>query len=178
MNFDEFDSFVEDFLDEKSERPITIVASSKIDDLLLSILKKYLLPKISGGGQDDELLEGDRPLATFSSRIKILYRVGVIDISLVKVLEQVRKIRNLSAHGIAFNMKNPPIREHLAEIKKTIRNRSTFNLIKNRFFEGNLDSSIKEVQCLFITICAILEAIHEKTKQSTGIKKTLKISTN
>lgn len=44
---DEFDYFTDDFLQEKIPSTIALVGSSKIDDLLLQIICKYLLPKIS-----------------------------------------------------------------------------------------------------------------------------------
>lgn len=174
MFTDQFDLFVEDFLGEKSDRPLIIVGASKIDDLLFHILSKYLLPNISGN--KDDLLEGDQPIATFSSRIKLIYRLGIIDVKLFKLLDQIRKIRNLCAHSLEFDLKKSPVREHIAELKKGIINRTSFTLTKARYFSNVFDSSAKELQCMLITICVILEAIHEKISVTSGIITTVSIS--
>lgn len=172
MKTDEFDSFVEDFLGEKMERPIIIVGASKIEHLLLLILSKYFL---SPKGEDD-LLKGDNPLSTFSSRIKICYRLGIIDESLSKLLDQVRKVRNLCAHSIEFDIKRSPAREHLLEFKKHLVHRASFHLTKKRFFNDVFTSNVHELQCLLVTICVVLEAINEKTEQTKGLDITLTIS--
>lgn len=173
MNIDQFDSFVEDLLGEKFERPLIIVGSSKIDDLLYNILSKFLLPSIKK--DDDDLLKGDNPISTFSSRIKLVYRLGIIDEKLFKILEQVRKIRNLCAHSIEFDIKKSPAREHVAELRKTIIHRSSFSLTKTRFFPNTFKSG-EELQCMFITICVILESINEAIVQTSGNITTLKIA--
>jgi len=173
MNIDQFDSFVEDLLGEKLERPLIIVGASKIDDLLLSILSKLLfIPKKN---DEDDLLKGDNPLSTFSSRIKLVYRLGIIDEGLLKVLEQVRKLRNLCAHSIEFNINRSPVREHISELKKLTINRQSFILTRTRFFQNPFKSN-EDLQCIFITICVILESIHEAVIKTTGNTKTLKIS--
>jgi len=171
---EQFDSFVEDFLGEKLERPLLIVGASKVDDLLFLIISNYFLPKISG--KKDDLLEGDRPLATFSSKIKITYRLGIIDRELFKILEQLRAIRNLSAHGIAFDVKKSPLREHIATLKKEIKKRRSYELTKIRYFDGLIDSNIKDLQCILVTLCVVLQAVLAKTIRTTGIEETLKIS--
>ena len=67
---EDFDLFVEDLLGEKLPKPLVIAGASKIDELLKSILQKHLLEKLT---KDEDLLEGDRLLATFSSKIKLSY---------------------------------------------------------------------------------------------------------
>jgi hypothetical protein len=175
MHIDQFDSFVEDFLGEKLERPVVIIGASKIDDLLFRILEKYLLN--SKDPKDDDLLKGDHPISTFSSRIKLCYRLGIIDNDLFKILDQTRKIRNICAHSIEFDTKKEPIRNHIAEIKKILIIRDSFLLTKKRFFNDSFSGNINELQCILVTICVILEAIQATIKKTDGIKETLMIST-
>jgi DNA-binding MltR family transcriptional regulator len=87
------------------------VGASKVDDLLLEILRAFLLPTKAKGQNNDELLEGDRPLATFSSRIKICRRLGLIDETLYRALEQLRALRNLSAYETSFDHAEAPARD-------------------------------------------------------------------
>lgn len=150
---EQFDSFVEDLLGEKMPRPIIIIGASKIDDLLFRIIEKHLFP--ARELKEDELLKGDSPLSTFSSRIKMTYRLGIIDDSLFRVLEQVRKVRNLCAHSIEFDVKKSPSKDHLNEIKKMLSTRNSYKLTKSRFFSDSF-SNTKELQCHLVTICVIL----------------------
>ena len=76
-----FDSFAEDLLAERSIRPLIIVGTAKVADLLLEILRAFLLPQIKNQKESDEMLEADSPLATFSARIKMCRRLGLIDVS-------------------------------------------------------------------------------------------------
>ncbi|MGF6928580.1 DNA-binding MltR family transcriptional regulator [Chitinophaga sp. W2I13] len=83
METNRFDSFVEDFLGERKERSIVIVGSSKIDDLLGMILKKFLIDSINP--KEEDMIHGDNPLSTFSAIIKLCYRLGLIDRDLFSI---------------------------------------------------------------------------------------------
>lgn len=173
---DQFDEFAEDFLSEKSERILIIVCSSKLDDLLFLVLEKFLLPKI-GGGKDD-LLEGDQPLSTFSSRIKMVYRLGIIDLSYYKMLEQLRAIRNKSAHNIKIDLSKSPFKDHVNNIKAEIQTRKSYSLTKQRYFNNSLENTHKELQCLLLTLCVILQGLYNKVMLVEEIELTVKISRN
>lgn len=176
MDFNLFDSFVEDLLGEKNPRPIIIVGASRIDDLLYRILSKHLLPKSSKKSQLDELLEGDSPIGTFSSRIKVVYRLGIIDKELFKILERIRAVRNKSAHSIEFNIKKSPIREHITELRNLVLKRKSYSRTLERYFKGVDINEIKELQCIMITVCVLLEAISETIETTSGYSITQEIS--
>ena len=78
LPMDQFDDFADDLLGERTARPLIIVGTAKVENLLFQILSQHLLPKKTKASDQDELLEGDRPLATFSARIKLCYRLGLI----------------------------------------------------------------------------------------------------
>lgn len=174
---DLFDAFAEDLLSERAPRPLLIVGASKIDNLLLEILSSHFVPKRAKANDQDELLEGDRPLATFSARIKMCYRLGIIDESLYLSLEALRALRNPSAHSVAFDIGKSPTREHLAELRKCVAGRKSFRLTQERFFNHAPLNKIEELQCLLLTLCVILEAIREKTSTTRGSKIALSIAT-
>ncbi|MGC9224730.1 MAG: hypothetical protein ACP5E2_12435 [Terracidiphilus sp.] len=91
MNKERFDEFAEDLLTERTARPLVIIGASKVDAMLLEVLRGFLLPKTSGPKDGDELLERDPgPLGTFSSRIKMCRRLGLIDPTLHLALEKLR----------------------------------------------------------------------------------------
>jgi len=176
MDYNLFDSFVEDLLSERNTRPIVIVGASKIEDLLYRILCKFLLPKNVKKSQQDELLEGDNPIGTFSSKIKTLYRLGIIDKELFRILERIRAIRNKSAHSVEFHLKKSPIREHITELKKMTLNRKSYKITLERYFNNVSLTEVTELQCIILTVCVLLEAIHETIKTTEGVKETLEIS--
>lgn len=171
-----FDAFADDLLAERSARPLLIVGASKVDHLLFEILRVFFLPKIAKGKEQDELLEGDTPLGTFSARIKLCRRLGLIDGTLYLALERLRILRNYSAHSISFDDTKSPVREHLAELRRQIATRSSYRLTKDRYFDSAALHGIEELQCLLLTLCVLLEAIREKVEPTSGNKSALRIS--
>ena len=160
-----FDFFTDDFLRELTPRTVIIVGSSKIDDLLVNIISNYLLPKIVKNKDQDELLEGDKPLATFSSRIKLVYRLGIIHISLYQVLEKIRNIRNISAHEMLFDIAKSPLKDRINSLYQEISKKNSFILTKERYFNNDIFSKLDELKCSFLTICVLLEAINAKIEK-------------
>jgi hypothetical protein len=174
---DLFDSFAEDLLCEQNARLLVIIGASKVDDLLYEILSLYLLPKRAKPKEQDELLDGDRPLSTLSARIKMCCRLGLIDQTFYLTLEQLRVLRNLSAHSIAYDIAKSPMREHIAELRKRIEGRESFRLTRERYFDNVAFNMIEELQCLLLTMCVLLQAIRENIKRTKGNKSALSIAT-
>lgn len=94
---EEFSKFALDFKNE-SDRAAVILGAAKLDIILFQILQNYLKPAPSG---KDELLEGDSPLATFSSRINMCHRLGLITDEFARALHLIRRIRNSFAHEMS-----------------------------------------------------------------------------
>lgn len=171
-----FDDFAEELLAERGARPLIIIGAAKIEQLLLELLGTFLLPKRVNVKEQDELLEGDTPLGSFSARIKVCHRLGLIDEKLCATLELLRKIRNLSAHSVSFDQAKSPVREHLAEFKRHVDKRGSYQLTRQRYFDNADLEGIEELQCLLLTICVLLEAIQQNVKRTSGHKKALSIS--
>jgi hypothetical protein len=171
-----FDGFADDLLAERNARPLIIVGASKVDTLLLEILSAYLIPKSAKASDSDELLEGDRPLATFSARIKLCYRLGLIDSTLYRALEDLRALRNPSAHSVGFDLAKSPNREHLAKLCDRMTTRKSFHLTGKRYFDASPLTTTEELQCVLLTLCVLLEAIRERTERTLGNRTMLEIS--
>ena len=163
-----FDAFADELLRERASRPLIIVGASKIDDLLLQILTQYLLPKRAKPKDQDELLEGDRPLATFSARIKLTFRLGLIDETLYVTLEQLRTLRNMSAHSVAFDIARSPTRERVAALRKSLVHRRSYRLTKDRYFDRPQPTGVEDLQCLLLSLCVLLEAVRQQTFRTDG----------
>lgn len=83
-----------------SDRSCVIVAAAYIDELLGYIFKLFLTSP-SSEKEDKELFSGYGPLSTFSSKIVLSYRLGLISNYEYKTLQIIRKIRNSFAHDIS-----------------------------------------------------------------------------
>jgi hypothetical protein len=172
MTARQFDELIDEIIDEKNDRSLVILCTSIIDDQLYDILSKFLQKPSK---KDDDLLKGDNPLSTFSSRIKIIYRLKIIDNSLREILDQVRKIRNLCAHSVSINLNKSPIKDHILYLKKEMILRYSYKLTKERYFENKI-SIENEVKAIFVSICVILKAINESIDTIIENEKTIKIS--
>jgi len=171
-----FDEFAEEYCEESSERNIVIIASSKIDDYLFEILANYLLPKIEKANKQDELLEGDRPLATFSSRIKMIYRLRIIDKSFYTILEKIREIRNASAHQIKFDTEKSPIKDKIQHLLALLKERDSYKGTVKRYFSGNTINKNDEIKCAYIAVCLILEAVKTKVNKISANAESIRIT--
>jgi DNA-binding MltR family transcriptional regulator len=172
----EFDLFADEFLEEQVPRNIIIVGSAKIDNLLRVILVKILRPKSAKEKDPDELLDPDNPLSTFSSRIKMVYRLGLIDKNFFCVLNQIRKIRNLSAHEINFYINKPPLSDSIRNLRNQISEKKSYLLIHDLYFKDEKLGKLDEIKCLFLTVCIILSTISDQCVQLSEDEVTLKTS--
>jgi DNA-binding MltR family transcriptional regulator len=79
----------------ESDRAAVVLAVAKLDELLAELLQRVFRPSATA---QDELLDIEKPLGTFSAKIHISYRLGLIDASFARALHLVRRIRNSFAH--------------------------------------------------------------------------------
>ena len=83
-----------------SDRSCVIVAAAYIDELLEYLLKNFVYSP-SSEKEDKDLFSGYGPLSSFSSKILLSYRLGLISNYEYKTLQIIRKIRNTFAHDIS-----------------------------------------------------------------------------
>lgn len=89
--------FREEF-EKESERACVILATAMLDQALETILRAGLVPISS---PKDELLEVSyAPIGTFSARIDLAHRIGLISTKFCRDLHIIRAIRNDFAHDI------------------------------------------------------------------------------
>jgi len=87
-------SFIAEFSEEE-DRAAVILGAARLDILLGQMLKAVLRPH---PGKEDDLLDENSPLGTFSARIKMAHRLHLIDDAFARSLNLVRRIRNDFAH--------------------------------------------------------------------------------
>lgn len=99
----------------ETDRAAVIVAASMLDELLRSLLVAKLVPVSSS---NDELFDGaNAPLGTFSARIEMAYRTGMISVKLARDLHLVRRIRNDFAHNIhGASFEDTRVKQRIAEL--------------------------------------------------------------
>lgn len=124
-----------EFLDEfkgETDRAAVIVGAAKLDLIMYQILQRFLLP--SPGGSDD-LFEGDSPLSTLSSKINILYRLGLIDATFARALHLVRRIRNDFAHEVTgCDLASGTHRNRVRELIAPLEDYKVVEEIQKRYF--------------------------------------------
>ncbi len=143
----EFDSnFMSDFrrfLDEfkeESDRAAVILGAAKLDIQLFQLLTKHLRTPPSS---HDELFDGDSPLGTFSAKINLTYRLGLIDNEFTRALHLIRRIRNSFAHEISgTSLDSGSHRDRIRELCLHLKEYKYFEKTKKDFFGEKTGSSI------------------------------------
>lgn len=122
--------FDEEFSKE-SDRASIIISVAMLDEALETILKTYLVPCSS----EDSLMEGAyAPISTFSAKIDLAHRLGLISTRLCRDLHTIRKIRNAFAHNIKdCSFRDTAVRSRIIELVRSseivrwdVKTRKTF----------------------------------------------------
>ena len=129
----DFAGFIEEFKDE-SDRAIVVLTAAKLDYLLLCVLQKHLVPNTS---KDDEFFEKQGPGSTFSSKIMLAYRLGLIDKDMTRSLNLVRKVRNDFAHEASgCSLEKGSHKDRVRALSAPYRKYPAYQEFKKDFFKG------------------------------------------
>jgi hypothetical protein len=155
-----FKELISEFKNE-SDRAAVILGAAKLDYLLYQILYKFLLPNV---GSRDELLDGDSPLATFSSRINMCHRLGIIDAEFARALHLLRRIRNAFAHEmVGSKLDSGTHRDRVRELTAPLERFRAFEKTKQIYFSDKSGISASFFTALAVMI-ARLEGAFEYLK--------------
>ena len=101
----------------ESDRACVILAAVLLDSALKTLLKTKLVSCYSA---NDPLFDGSNaPLATFSSRIEMVYRLGIVDTGFARSLHLVRRIRNDFAHNVTgCTFEDSAVMSRLTELRR------------------------------------------------------------
>lgn len=96
-------------LQGESDRAVSLITAAFLDDALELLLRKCLIDRAK---ITDELFGSDRPLGSFSARVKMAYCLGHISRRTFEDLEVIRSIRNDFAHSReSITFATPSIRD-------------------------------------------------------------------
>jgi hypothetical protein len=141
------DALVEELRDQ-SDRSAVIVGAAQLDDLLADLLYRFFLPSIKTVRKrdDDTLLGRDRPLSTFSARITIAYRLGLLGKDFASSLGAIREIRNACAHKVeSTDLNRSPHRELVARLGRPIPSPTFWSTLVARFGQDCPSSHFRAV---------------------------------
>jgi hypothetical protein len=102
MKFDQTLEWQQRFFSEfekETDRASVILAAIMLEEALTGLLKTRLAPT---GSSNDSLFDGaTAPIGSFSAKIDLAYRIGLIPASFARELHLVRRVRNDFAHNIS-----------------------------------------------------------------------------
>lgn len=166
----EFELFAKEFKEE-SDRAAVILGTAQLDLLLMQLLESTLLPVTSG---KDELLDGDSPLATFSSRINISYRLGLIDAEFARALHLVRRIRNSFAHEVtSASLDSGSHNDRVRELVGPFASNWALPYILETYFDNQASTGAKFRACIAVMCIRLDGALEWQQRFSSSHALTL-----
>ncbi|URV23836.1 hypothetical protein [Burkholderia gladioli] len=111
----------EDFaswLIDESPGAAVVLGGALVDEELLLLLLRALKPV---AGREDNLFDPERPLGAFSARIKLAWRLSIIDDECMRGLNILRDLRNEVAHGVQLtSLSNGSIRDRVTNLAEWV----------------------------------------------------------
>jgi hypothetical protein len=161
-------SFVFGLLRE-GERAAVVLGAARLDVSLERLLKKLMHPHPGGS---DNLFDTERPLSSFSAKIALAYRLGVIDRNFEHALQMVRKIRNAFAHSIdVASLSDPPHNGQLNELIKDVRkDGDSFDDMVHQLQQGSFPEKLLNFSAAVLVLLLRLEMLEAVSVQLQPIK--------
>ena len=108
----EYSHLHNEVLRRESDRAVAVLGPAYADALLEDLLRAFLV----AGKSADALLDVDRPLGSFSSRIDLAHALGLIRDDTRHDLHLMRRVRNDFAHGVDLHsLEEEPARSRTEE---------------------------------------------------------------
>ena len=166
-------AFIAEFSKE-SDRACVILGAARLDILLKQLLSAVLLPSTSSS---DELLDGDSPLGTFSSRIQMSYRLGLLDGEFVRALNLLRRIRNEFAHeASSVSLASASHRDRIKQLITPMKDTEIFVGFRKLAILDPHEGSARDFRAMLAFLCARLEGAAGKVKQLNLEMQTLLVA--
>lgn len=134
-----------------SDRSCAILAAAVLDERLATLLRARFCPPV---GKEDKLLGRGGAIESFSSRIEVGYRIGLLSESIRKALDWLRDIRNDAAHRTEFTFSADAVRARVENVVVALELRSRCP----RMLQGPYDSPKGHFVAAAVTLTCMLEA--------------------
>lgn len=139
-----------------SDHAVVLMTTSFMDQLLEQLLLRTLKESAS---REDDLFDGERPLSTFSAKIRMAYRLGLIDDVFAGQLHLFRKMRNEFAHEVAgCSLSHGPNRQRLDSICGTFRGDPFYEMLLDIVESASIASNVSFVAAGLTLIKGLLLA--------------------
>ena len=159
---DELMCFIVD-LAEEGERALVIGGAARIDVVLERLLKAVLKPHPGG---DDNLFDPDRPLGSFSAKISLAWRMGLLDAETEKSLQMIRKIRNDFAHAeTRISLSDSAVKSRIRELAACARHAATGF---DELVKSTSETVGSELSASFCMCLAIVGNVIERCTRKNG----------
>jgi hypothetical protein len=159
-----FQKFFNEFKGE-TDRAAVILGAANLDSLFFHILKKLFVPVT---GNVDDLLEGEAALSSFSSKIHLVYRLGLIDNHLSRALHLIRKIRNAFAHEVSSaTLEEGSHGDRVRELENLLESHEKFDEFQEAFFpeKDKYGSVGLKFRAILVLLVLRLERLLQETKE-------------
>ena len=144
---------------QEGDRACAILGVAKLDSLLFQILTRALRTNPS---KSDGLLEGNGPLSTFSSRIDMAHRLGILGADLTRALHLLRRIRNDFAHEAAgATLSAGSHRDRVMELARSFSAYRDYD-IRRASFESHPDGAPQDFRAVLSILVARLTGIFHR----------------
>jgi hypothetical protein len=128
---------------KESDRGCVLMATSFLDYELEEMFKDYL---IGSKKTLDEMLSGQGSLATFSSRIRLAFSLGLISKRTMDDLNIIRKIRNDCGHNYeSISLEEKVIKQRIYSLKTSIYS-GDIKIKSRKIFINNVYMLLGEIQ--------------------------------
>lgn len=154
-------NFIQDF-DKESDRAVVILGAARIDQLLGELLRAFLMPSPSS---KDELFDADGPLGTFSSRIMMAFRLGLLNAQFVQSLTMLRKCRNAFAHQVTgCSMQDGSEADRVREFVRIFRKESVWENLRDLAGKSHSGLSAEFRAALGYIVIVLESAVAARTR--------------
>jgi DNA-binding MltR family transcriptional regulator len=102
----------------ETDRSCAILICSHLDELMEKLLKARF---VSTKSKSDDIFEGYGPLSSFSAKIEIAHRLGLVSKRMRSDLQIVRKVRNHMAHGTdSGSFESSPVKDWVLQVVNSV----------------------------------------------------------
>jgi hypothetical protein len=140
-------------LARESERAAVVLGAARLDSALERLICRSMKPHPGGS---DNLFGSDRTLSTFSAKIAIAHRLGLINGDVEHVLQLIRRIRNSFAHSIeSERLSDSAHKNRLSEVSRACENVEMFQSFRRVLIDDDKQNAEVAVFCAAMAVLIV-----------------------